>query len=233
MDCLATGTANLVSAGFDDAFIISKLWMPTGNYLWAKGHGGTINDESRGLTLDVGVGNVYAVRNLNPYSGLQSWSGNIRSHFIRDIVTALLYKRNSFAVVIYIEREAFEGAGGAIPGHQELMWMSIGWIYTTGYFGGTVDFDTGTGVSNVTAAGSNDSFIHKMRQASPPPTITSFAPTMGPVGTTVIIDGTNFSGTTANNIVYFVPHKSNGYSSHAHTTYSVPLGATYRRDFQF
>ncbi|MDZ7649157.1 MAG: hypothetical protein U5K54_19420 [Cytophagales bacterium] len=36
-----TGTANLVSAGFNDAFI-SKL-DANGNYLWAKGIGGTID----------------------------------------------------------------------------------------------------------------------------------------------------------------------------------------------
>src|SRR4029077_1720965 len=31
----------------------------------------------------------------------------------------------------------------------------------------------------------------------PPPTITSFAPTSGPVGTSVTISGTNFTGATA------------------------------------
>jgi hypothetical protein len=36
-----------------------------------------------------------------------------------------------------------------------------------------------------------------------PPTITSFSPTSGPVGTTVNITGTNFSPIAANNIVYF------------------------------
>ena len=35
------------------------------------------------------------------------------------------------------------------------------------------------------------------------PTITSFTPTTGPVGTTVTITGTNFNTTAANNIVWF------------------------------
>ena len=39
--------------------------------------------------------------------------------------------------------------------------------------------------------------------ASTIPTITSFSPTSGPIGTTVTITGTNFSTTAANNIVYF------------------------------
>jgi hypothetical protein len=35
------------------------------------------------------------------------------------------------------------------------------------------------------------------------PTITSFSPASGPVGTTVTINGSNFSSTPANNIVFF------------------------------
>ncbi len=59
------------------------------------------------------------------------------------------------------------------------------------------------------------------------PTIASFTPTSGPVGTTVTITGTNFSNTTANNIIQF-----NGTTAvvTASTTTSiitsVPIGAT-------
>ena len=62
---------------------------------------------------------------------------------------------------------------------------------------------------------------------APQPTITSFAPTSGPVGTTVTITGTNFSATPANNILAF-----NGTSAVAITstatsiTANVPVGAT-------
>lgn len=39
--------------------------------------------------------------------------------------------------------------------------------------------------------------------SGPVPTITSFSPASGPIGTTVTISGTNFSSTPSNNIVYF------------------------------
>ncbi len=35
------------------------------------------------------------------------------------------------------------------------------------------------------------------------PTISSFAPDSGPIGSTVVINGANFSTTPSNNIVYF------------------------------
>ena len=61
------------------------------------------------------------------------------------------------------------------------------------------------------------------------PTITSFAPTSGPIGTTVTISGTNFNPTPANNIVFFGATMA---SVSAATTTSlsvtVPLGATYQ-----
>jgi len=62
-----------------------------------------------------------------------------------------------------------------------------------------------------------------------PPTITSFSPTSGPIGTTVIIYGTNFSSTLANNIVYFGATKATVTAATSTSlTVKVPLGATYQ-----
>ena len=62
---------------------------------------------------------------------------------------------------------------------------------------------------------------------APPPTITSFAPTSGPVGTTVVITGTNFSATPSNNIVNFNGTSAVVAASNATSiTANVPVGAT-------
>ena len=62
---------------------------------------------------------------------------------------------------------------------------------------------------------------------APPPTITSFAPTSGPVGTTVVITGTNFSATPSNNIVNFNGTSAVVTASNATSiTANVPVGAT-------
>ncbi len=60
------------------------------------------------------------------------------------------------------------------------------------------------------------------------PTITSFTPLSGVVGSTVTINGTNFNTTPANNIVFFGATKATvSASSATSVTVSVPTGATY------
>ena len=62
-----------------------------------------------------------------------------------------------------------------------------------------------------------------------PPTITTFAPTSGPVGTTVIITGTNFNTTPANNIVFFGATRAIvSAGSSTSLTLVVPVGASYQ-----
>jgi gliding motility-associated-like protein len=61
------------------------------------------------------------------------------------------------------------------------------------------------------------------------PTISSFTPTSGPIGTTVTIAGTNFDATPANNIVWFGAVKATVTAASAtELQVTVPTGATYQ-----
>ena len=61
------------------------------------------------------------------------------------------------------------------------------------------------------------------------PTITSFTPTSGPIGTSVTISGTGFSSTPANNIVYFGATRATvTVATATQLTVTVPTGATYQ-----
>ena len=61
------------------------------------------------------------------------------------------------------------------------------------------------------------------------PTITSFSPQSGPVGTSVIITGTNFNLSPTNNIVYFGAVKATVSSATTNSlTVIVPAGTTYQ-----
>jgi len=61
------------------------------------------------------------------------------------------------------------------------------------------------------------------------PTINSFSPASGPVGTSVAISGTNFSTTPSNNIVFFGAVKASVTAATATSlTVTVPFGTTYQ-----
>jgi hypothetical protein len=60
------------------------------------------------------------------------------------------------------------------------------------------------------------------------PTITSFAPLSGPIGTTVTITGSNFNATPSSNVVYFGAAKATvSAASTTSLTVTVPTGASY------
>ena len=61
------------------------------------------------------------------------------------------------------------------------------------------------------------------------PTISSFTPASGPIGTQVTITGTNFSATAANNIVNFGATRATVTAANTTSlTVTVPAGATYQ-----
>ena len=60
------------------------------------------------------------------------------------------------------------------------------------------------------------------------PTLSSFTPTSGPVGTSVTITGTGFSATASQNVVFFGATQAPVMAASATgLTVTVPLGATY------
>ncbi len=66
-------------------------------------------------------------------------------------------------------------------------------------------------------------------KATAQPTISSFTPSSGPVGTIVTITGTNFNAVFANNIVYFGAVKATVTSGITTSlTVTLPAGATYQ-----
>ena len=52
--------------------------------------------------------------------------------------------------------------GTDFDGSTDLAVDATGNVYTTGYFFGTIDFDPGAGVSNLTPVGGSDIFVSKL-----------------------------------------------------------------------
>lgn len=129
------GPFRLTSAGDKDVFV-AKL-DASGNFLWAKGWGGTTRDISTGIAVD-GSGNVLSVgTTATVSSGGGSFTVNgfeVRKY--SPTGTAAWAKR--------INGTNAEGTGVATD--------ATGNVYLCGSFRGKVDFDPGSGKKNVTGA---------------------------------------------------------------------------------
>jgi hypothetical protein len=73
---------------------------------------------------------------------------------------------------------------------------SSGNIYTTGFFIGTVDFDPGTGITNLTSAGANDAFVSKLNSSGELIWAKSFGGASADVGYSIAVDSSGNVYTT-------------------------------------
>lgn len=150
------GVTMLASAGANDIFI-SKL-DSFGNFVWANRLGGTSQEFCGDLEADE-TGNVYAIGSFNLTADFDPGPGtfNITAVNFYDI---FMLKFNTLGQFVW--------AGSLGGASQEfaycLTFDASDNIYSTGYFHETVDFDPSGGLANLTSAGSNDVFVHKMSQ---------------------------------------------------------------------
>ncbi|MDX2360165.1 MAG: T9SS type A sorting domain-containing protein [Crocinitomicaceae bacterium] len=154
------GTSNLTSLGSDDIYIL-KL-DANGDYQWAKRFGNISSARGRSIDSD-NLGNVYSTGyflgtvDFDPgvgVSNLSSTGGN------NDVYISKLNNNGE-----YIWAISMGGLGG---NHSRSLTVDpLNNIYTTGYFGGTSDFDPGVTTANFVSNGGNDMFIVKLNQCSP------------------------------------------------------------------
>ncbi len=160
-----SGTANfdpgsgwyyLTSAGVNDIFV-SKL-DASGNFVWARAMGGTMNDLGYGIAVGAD-GSVYTTGifqgtvNFDPSSGTYNLASAGGSY---DIFVSKLDAAGNFVWARAMGGTNTDQGNGIAVG-------SDGSVYTTGYFYGTADFDPGSGTYNLTSAGgSADIFVSKL-----------------------------------------------------------------------
>ncbi len=146
------------NTGFMDMFI-QKL-DADGNFLWAKQMGGIYDEEGLSITTD-DEGNVYTTGgfsetvDFDPGTGVQE----LTSKGSKDIFIQKLDADGNFVWVQQMGGEEYQ-AGNSIVLDADKN------VYTTGSFGGTVDFDPGTDEQNLTSLGSLDVFVQKLRQTT-------------------------------------------------------------------
>jgi hypothetical protein len=140
-----------------DAYV-SKL-DPSGNFLWAKNMGGTGDDLGQAIAIDP-FGNVLTTGYFNGTADFDPGSGTfdlIAGGSQADIFISKLDAAGNFLWAKGI------GSTGPYPNFGRAIATDVsGNVYTTGGFEGSVDFDPGAGVFNLTTAGDDDIFISKL-----------------------------------------------------------------------
>lgn len=151
------GTSNLTSAGGYDIFV-QKL-NSSGDFVWAKQMGGTAESYGKSISVDAS-GNIYITGNFNGIADFDPGAGtsNLTAAGGYDV---FIQKLDSDGNLVWIKQ-----IGGTIDNFGKFITTDTsGNVYTTGYFGGTADFDPGAGTSNLTSAGGSDIFIQKLNSS--------------------------------------------------------------------
>jgi len=146
------GTANLASNGFGDAFFAK--YDASGNYLWAKSIGSTADEGGLGITTDAS-GNVYISGSFQFSADFDPGAGiaTLTSAGGQDIYLA---KYNASGNYIWARN-----MGGLSSEFGRDLRYNNGYLYVTGDFSSTADFDPGAGTATLTSAGGSDIYLAK------------------------------------------------------------------------
>jgi hypothetical protein len=178
----SSGVYNINLVGYKDGFV-SKM-DTAGNFIWAKSISGSGYEEVMSIDVD-DVGNSYITgyyvspTDFDPGSGTYTLSALYSDTYIE--------KLNSSGDFVWVK------AIGSSVGVRGLAICvdDFNNVYTSGWFGGTVDFDTDpTTTHTMTSGSSYNIFIHKLSQ--------NIATTENELS---IIDNSN----------YFYPNPNNGF----------------------
>lgn len=147
-----SGVNELISAGDTDAFI--KKLDSDGNFIWVKQFGSTGRDFIKGISTDA-HGNVYTIGH---YIDTVDFDPGIGTHILasKGSVDGFIQKFDTNGNLIFAQ-----SIGGIGSDRLNNLFVRDQYIYTTGMFYDTVDFDGSANIHNEEAALSNI-FIHKL-----------------------------------------------------------------------
>jgi hypothetical protein len=188
------GTFNLSSGGYDGDIFVSKL-DSAGDFVWAKAMGG--DDYDTATSIFVGAaGDVYTTglfqntADFDPGEGIFNLSSTTGDF---EVFISKLDNAGGFVWAKGLDGGS-EGAGVFVDGAEN--------VYTTGDFGGTVDFDPGPGTFNLTIVEGTACFVSKLDSAGDFVWAKAFSGQGHVLGNSVFVDGAGnvyttgaFSGT--------------------------------------
>ena len=148
------GTTDLTTAGGSDVFV-SKL-DASGNLVFAKRFGWSNDDGGISISVDSN-GNIHTIGYFEERVDFDPGAGtsNLTSAGGTDVFVSKIDSSGNLLLA-----KSFGGTADDVG--RSIAFDSTGNIYTTGEFRGTVDFDPGTGTTNLISAGGNDVFILRL-----------------------------------------------------------------------
>ncbi|MCP4858662.1 MAG: hypothetical protein GY903_29655, partial [Fuerstiella sp.] len=176
------GMVYLTSNGKCDAFV-SKL-DSSGNFAWAASFGGTLNEFGARVAVD-GVGNVYMSGRFEGTADFDPGVGvfNLTSNGDFDAYVSKLDSSGNFVWATSYGGTSFDVSTANIDGS--------GNVYVTGKFEGTVDFDPGPDVSNLTSNGDSDIYITRLDSAGNLAWAINMGGTGADQGRDIVVDGSD------------------------------------------
>lgn len=150
-----SGVAELTSSGSNDGFIV-KL-TSSGEYLWAAKFGNTGDD--RGNSVAVGSsdsvyisGRFSGTADFDPSANVETMTASGNDNY--------LVKLSSDGIFTWVKK--FGGTGGEYFAYVA---TTSDYVYITGSFQLTADFDPGVGTFSMTSAGNPDIYLAKLNSA--------------------------------------------------------------------
>jgi hypothetical protein len=237
------GVFNLSSTTSNTYDIFISKYDPSGNFVWAGSMGGTSDFEvGNAISLDaVGsiylTGDFYNMADFDPGSGVFNLTGSgtavdafvvkLASVSATPIITSFTPNSGPVGTSVTITGTNFSTTQSnnlvKFNGTTAVVTASTATSITTAVPAGATTGKITVTVAGNTATSATDFTI----MTASIPTIISFTPTSGPIGTNVTIAGINFSTIPANNSVKFNGTTSVITASTATSvTTAVPAGAT-------
>lgn len=180
-----TATNNMVSSGSTDVFVC-KL-TAQGNYVWARQLGSTVNEALLDIKIDksnslVLTGTYRGTVDFDVNIGVQNRTAN--TGFNSDSWICKWDTAGSFIWVQVFGGTSFDQSNSvAIDNNNN--------IVSCGYFAGTVDFNPGAGVFNLTAIATVDNYVLKLDPTGSFLWVNSFGGDQNQTATALAVDDSN------------------------------------------
>jgi hypothetical protein len=133
---------------------VTSAWTPSSPQVTVSVFGSTLGDYGRSVTVDV-AGNIYTT---GSFSGTVDFDPGPGITNLTAVGSDSAFVSKLDASGNFVWARSFDGNSYG----WSLAVDSAGNVYTAGEFYGTVDFDPGPGITNLTGVGSIDAFVSKL-----------------------------------------------------------------------